>query len=46
MKQQALSMAIFGISTLIGVIAFLYPFWLPAVQQSAGWDWLIPMTRP
>ena len=35
MKQQALSMAIFGISTLIGVIAFLYPFWLPVVQQSA-----------
>ncbi len=35
MKQQVLSAAIFGLSTLIGVVAFLYPFWLPAVEQSA-----------
>jgi energy-coupling factor transport system substrate-specific component len=35
MKQQVLSAAIFGTSTLIGVVAFLYPFWLPVVQPSA-----------
>ena len=35
MKQQLLSAAIFALSTLIGVVAFLYPFWLPVVQQSA-----------
>lgn len=34
MKQQALSIAIFVVSTIIGVVAFLYPFWLPLVQQS------------
>ncbi len=33
--QQALSAAIFVMTTLIGVAAFLYPFWLPAVQPSA-----------
>jgi energy-coupling factor transport system substrate-specific component len=34
MKQQALSVAIFAVTSLIGVIAFLYPFWLPVVRQS------------
>lgn len=27
---------VFGLATLIGVAAFLYPFWLPAVQQGAN----------
>lgn len=29
-----LSVIIFGLATLIGIVAFLYPFWMPAVQQS------------
>ncbi|MCG3211464.1 MAG: hypothetical protein FOGNACKC_05110 [Anaerolineae bacterium] len=35
MKQHALSAALFVVSTLIGGVAFLYPFWLPVVRQSA-----------
>lgn len=35
MKQQLLSGAIFGAGTLMGVVAFLYPFWLPVVQPAA-----------
>lgn len=27
------SLLIYGLTTLIGVVAFLYPFWLPAVTQ-------------
>ena len=25
--------AVYGITTLVGLVAFLYPFWLPAVEQ-------------
>ena len=28
------SILVYGLTTLIGVVAFLYPFWLPAVIQS------------
>ena len=35
MRQRTLSAAIFVMTTLIGIIAFLYPFWLPMVKQSA-----------
>lgn len=35
MRQKFLSLAIYGLSTGVGVIAFLYPFWLPAIRQSA-----------
>lgn len=35
MRQQLLSVAIYTLTTLIGVVAFLYPFWMPAVQQAA-----------
>ena len=34
MKTRALSYAVYGLTTLIGVLAFLYPFWLPVVQAS------------
>ncbi len=34
MRQQALSLAVYGLSTAIGLAAFLYPFWLPAVPTS------------
>src|SRR5687768_12827096 len=33
MKQWLGSFLIYGLTTLIGVVAFLYPFWLPAVTQ-------------
>jgi energy-coupling factor transport system substrate-specific component len=33
MKQWLGSFLIYGVTTLIGVVAFLYPFWLPAVTQ-------------
>jgi len=35
MRQQLLSVAIYALTTLIGVVAFLYPFWMPAVQHTA-----------
>ena len=35
MKTRALSYAVYGLTTLIGVLAFLYPFWLPVVQASS-----------
>jgi energy-coupling factor transport system substrate-specific component len=35
MKQRVLSVAIYGLSTGLGVIAFLYPFWVPAAQSAA-----------
>lgn len=39
MRQQALiSTATYTLTTLVGVAAFLYPFWLPAVAQSTGGD--------
>jgi len=33
---QLLSFTIYGLCTVIGVVAFLYPFWLPVVQQTAN----------
>lgn len=35
MKERLLSLAIYGLSTLLGVMAFLYPFFLPMVQKEA-----------
>jgi energy-coupling factor transport system substrate-specific component len=35
MRQSALSIAIYGLCTAIGVIAFLYPFWVPAARSAA-----------
>lgn len=35
MKQNILSLAIYGLTTAIGIVAFLYPFWLPTLQRSA-----------
>ncbi len=34
MKERFLRLAVYGLSTALGVAAFLYPFWLPAVSQS------------
>jgi energy-coupling factor transport system substrate-specific component len=34
-QQRAGSWIVYGLTTLIGVVAFLYPFWLPAVTQSS-----------
>lgn len=36
MKTRALSFTIYGVTTLIGVAAFLYPFWLPVVQTTSS----------
>lgn len=33
-KTETLSLAIYTLTTLIGLVAFLYPFWLPALTQS------------
>jgi energy-coupling factor transport system substrate-specific component len=33
-KQAWAAWAVYGLTTLLGVTAFLYPFWLPAVQQT------------
>jgi energy-coupling factor transport system substrate-specific component len=33
-QQQVGSLIVYGLTTLIGVVAFLYPFWLPAVTQA------------
>lgn len=33
-KDRLLSFIIYGLTTGIGVVAFLYPFWMPAVRQS------------
>ena len=35
MKERLLSLAVYGLSTAMGVAAFLYPFFLPAVQKTA-----------
>ena len=35
MRQRTLSAAIFVMTILIGIIAFLYPFWLPVVGQTS-----------
>ncbi|OQY48139.1 MAG: hypothetical protein B6242_03085 [Anaerolineaceae bacterium 4572_78] len=34
MLERFLSFIIYGLSTAIGIIAFIYPFWQPALQQS------------
>lgn len=34
MNARTLSYAIYGVTTLIGVTAFLYPFWMPALRSS------------
>jgi energy-coupling factor transport system substrate-specific component len=34
-KGRLLSLAIYGLSTLLGVMAFVYPFFLPTVQRKA-----------
>lgn len=36
MTSRALSYGIYGLTTLIGVTAFLYPFWMPTLQSSSG----------
>jgi energy-coupling factor transport system substrate-specific component len=35
MKERLLSLVIYGLSTFLGVMAFLYPFFLPTVQKEA-----------
>ncbi len=35
LKQLLLSLSIYWLTTVIGAAAFLYPFWLPGVQQSS-----------
>jgi energy-coupling factor transport system substrate-specific component len=35
LRERLLSFAIYGLSTGIGVLAFLYPFWQPTVKQTA-----------
>ncbi|MEW5959220.1 MAG: ECF transporter S component [Chloroflexota bacterium] len=35
LRNPVLSMVIYGLSTGIGLVAFLYPFWLPAVPRTA-----------
>lgn len=34
MKDRLLSLLIYGLTSAIGVLAFLYPFWMPALAQS------------
>jgi energy-coupling factor transport system substrate-specific component len=34
-KERLLSLAVYGLSTALGVTAFLYPFFLPTVQKNA-----------
>lgn len=36
MKERLLTAVIYTLTTLAGVAAFLYPFWLPLAQQTAG----------
>lgn len=33
--KRALSFIIYGLSSIIGILAFLYPFWLPNIQKTA-----------
>ena len=32
-KSKTLSWLIYTLTTVIGIVAFLYPFWMPALQQ-------------
>ena len=34
-RQRWLSILTYSLTTVIGIAAFLYPFWLPALAQSA-----------
>lgn len=34
-QQRLGSLLVYGLTTLIGVVAFLYPFWLPAMAQAS-----------
>ncbi len=36
MKERLLTVGIYTLTTAVGVVAFLYPFWLPLAQQTAG----------
>ncbi len=36
MKQRSLSVVIYILTTTIGVLAFLYPFWLPTLSRAAN----------
>jgi energy-coupling factor transport system substrate-specific component len=36
MREQLLSWATIALTTIIGIVAFLYPFWLPTVLTSAS----------
>lgn len=36
--QKTLSILIYSLTTLLGVAAFLYPFWLPALARAANAD--------
>jgi energy-coupling factor transport system substrate-specific component len=36
MKGRWFSLAVFGLTSSLGIAAFLYPFWMPALQQGAG----------
>jgi energy-coupling factor transport system substrate-specific component len=38
MKSKVFSLAVYGLTSLLGVAAFLYPFWLPALQQGGNAD--------
>lgn len=35
-QQKVLSFLIYSLTTIMGLVAFLYPFWLPAIRQSSG----------
>jgi energy-coupling factor transport system substrate-specific component len=35
MKGRLLSLAVYGLSTILGITAFLYPFFLPTVEKNA-----------
>jgi len=35
-RQRILSLAVYSLTTLLGIAAFLYPFWLPAAAQATG----------
>ena len=37
LPQRLGSFLVYGLTTLIGVVAFLYPFWLPVVTQASSY---------
>jgi energy-coupling factor transport system substrate-specific component len=38
MRARVYSLAVYALTTGLGVVAFLYPFWLPAVRQGSYTD--------